>query len=97
MFCSAQAHPGNTLLDLDCEVSGFYEGRIPGTVTVSGHSEEYRLQQIQISPIFNLTVHGPNLFPELPLSTIVERLRKLHQWAILEDDSELARLLGLSQ
>lgn len=41
---------------MDCENSGYYAGKIPGTVSISGYSEEYREDQLFKSPILNLAL-----------------------------------------
>ena len=97
MCISVFDYPGNTFLDLDCEISALYEGKIHGTVTVSGHSEEYRTQQLRIAPLVTMALLGTSVLPEIKLSTVIERLRRLQRSPSLEDHPDLARLLGLSQ
>jgi hypothetical protein len=97
MAVNAYAYPGNTFLDADCETSAYYEGTLPGTITISGYSEEYRAQQLRIVPLLKLALEAPTCLPEISLSTIVERLRKLQLQPSLEDNEGLRSILGLSQ
>src|SRR4051812_5822014 len=90
-------YPGNTFLDMDCESAAYYEGRIPGTVTVSGYSEEYREHQLLALPLLNLALEGATVLPVLPLDNIVERIRLLQRQPTLEDNNALIETLGLSQ
>ncbi|KAI9781776.1 MAG: hypothetical protein M1839_005769 [Geoglossum umbratile] len=90
-------YPGSTFLDMDCESTGHYEGRIPGTVTVSGYSEEYREHQLLAAPLLNLALEGATVLPVLPLDKIVERIRLLQRQPTLEDNNALRETLGLSQ
>jgi hypothetical protein len=39
MNVDAISYPGNTWLDMDSESSAYYEGKLVGTVSVSGYSE----------------------------------------------------------
>jgi hypothetical protein len=90
-------YPGSTFLDMDCESAGYYEGRLPGTVTVSGYSEEYREHQLLVAPLLNLALEGTSVLPVLPLDKIVERIRLLQRQPTLEDNNALREVLGLSQ
>src|SRR5436190_7458529 len=90
-------YPGSTFLDMDCESSGYYEGRIPGTVTVSGYSEEYREHQLLAVPLLNIALEGTTVLPAMPLDKIVERVRLLQRQPTLEDNDALRETLGLSQ
>jgi hypothetical protein len=89
--------PGNTFLDMDCESSAYYEGKLPGTVTVSGYSEEYREQQLLRFPLLNLSLEGTHTLPVMPLDKIVSRIRLLQRDHTLEDNDALREILGLSQ
>ena len=89
--------PGNTFLDMDCESSGYYEGKLPGTVSISGYSEEYRQHQILHAPILNLALESTETLPTMTLEKIVDRIRLLQRQPTLEDNTALKDILGLSQ
>ncbi|KAH0559839.1 hypothetical protein GP486_003648, partial [Trichoglossum hirsutum] len=89
--------PGNTFLDMDCESSGYYDGKLPGTVTISGYSEEYREHQLLIAPLLNVALRGTTIIPTMPLDKIVDRIRLLQGQPTLEDNEALRGILGLSQ
>lgn len=97
MAINAYSYPGNTFPDADCETSGYYDGKLPGTITISGYSEEYRTQQLQVAPFLKLALEAPTCLPEISLSTIIERIRKLQLQPTLEDNEGLRVILGLSQ
>ncbi|EER22999.1 hypothetical protein D8B26_004292 [Coccidioides posadasii str. Silveira] len=97
MAVGSVSYPGSTFLDMDCETSGFYEGKYPATITISGYSEEYRAHQLLQQPILKLSLESEHLYPEVPLGKVVERLRKLRNQPSLEDDEGLKNLLNLSQ
>ena len=97
MAVDTLSYPGNTFLDMDCESSGYYEGKIPGTVTVSGYSEEYREHQLLAAPLLNFALEGTAVLPAMPLDKIVERIRLLQRQPTLEDNGALREILGLSQ
>jgi hypothetical protein len=97
MAVSTYNYPGSTFLDVDCESSPYYEGKIPGTTSISGYSEEYRTQQLLILPLLNLALEGTSCLPEAQLGRIVERIRKLKYQPTLEENEGLRDLLGLSQ
>jgi hypothetical protein len=90
-------YPGNTFIDMDCESSGYYEGKLPGTVSISGYSAEYRRQQLLRSPLLNLTLEGTDTLPTMTLDKIVDRIRLLQRQPTLEDTVALKEILGLSQ
>src|SRR5947207_13222632 len=91
------SYPGNTFLDMDCESSGYYEGKLPGTVSISGYSEEYREHQLLIYPLLNLALEGTTILPLMPLDKIVDRIRLLQLQPTLEDNEALREILGMSQ
>src|ERR1700721_2234281 len=97
MTVNALDYPGNTYLDMDMETSKYYEGKLPGTVTISGYSEEYRDQQLSILPLFNITLEGNTVIPPMALDKIVDRIRLLQRQPTLEDNKTLGEILGLSQ
>ena len=97
MAVGTATFPGNTFLDMDCESSAYYDGKNPGTCSVSGYSEEYRTQQLLISPLLNLQLEGGSVLPDISIGTIVDRIRLLKLRPTLEDNANLANLLGLSQ
>ncbi|KAF1813431.1 hypothetical protein P152DRAFT_457795 [Eremomyces bilateralis CBS 781.70] len=90
-------YPANTFLDMDCTSVSNYDGKLPGTVTVSGWSEEYRAHQLIAKPVVQLSVEGRRTIPELPIDQVVERMRKLQVFRTLEDNEGLVKLLGMSQ
>lgn len=96
MAVSAAGYPGNKFLDADCETSACYSSKLPGTVSISGYSEEYRAQQLRTTPPLKLTLESRTVLPEIRLSTIVERLRKLKFSPFWEDSEGLSSILGLS-
>jgi hypothetical protein len=97
MVHNALSYPGSTFLDMDCESSGYYEGKLPGTVTISGYSEEYREHQLLAAPMLNFALEGATVLPAMPLDKIVDRIRLLQQQPTLEDNESLRGILGLSQ
>jgi hypothetical protein len=97
MAVDAISFPGNTFLDMDCESSSRYEGKIPGTTSISGYSEEYREHQLLRAPLLNLALESTETLPTMPLDKIVERMRAQQQVATLEDNVALRDILGLSQ
>ena len=97
MVVDAYSYPGSTWLDMDPESSVYYEGNLPGTLTISGYSEEYRAHQLTKSPLLNLTLEGSTTFPEVNIDNIVTHLRRLQLYPHNEDDEALRQLLGLSQ
>ncbi|KAL4932031.1 uncharacterized protein BDV17DRAFT_254769 [Aspergillus undulatus] len=97
MVLNTYSYPGNTYIDADCETLAYYESKTPGTVRMAGYSEEYRLQQLRASPLLSLTLESSSVLPEIPLSKIVERLRKLQGSPQLEDNEGLCELIGLTQ
>jgi hypothetical protein len=97
MAISMLSYPGNTFFDMDCESLGHYEGKIPGTITVSGYSEEYREQQLLELPLLKLRLEATSALPTMELDKIVNRIRLLKLQPTLEDDVGLRDVLGLSQ
>jgi len=90
-------YPGNTFLDMDCESSVLYEGKLPGTITISGYSEEYREYQLSKAPLLNISLEGTEVLPTMTLDKIVDRVRMLQRQPTLEDNVALRDILGLSQ
>jgi hypothetical protein len=90
-------YPGNTFLDMDCETSAYYDGKIPGTTTVGGYSEEYRAQQLLRYPLIEVALEGESVLPDVSLSNIITRLRFRELNRSLEDNMGLVDVLGLSQ
>jgi len=91
-------YPGNTFLDMDCESSGYYEGKLPGTVSISGYSEEYREHQLLLSPLLNLSLESSSVLQvPPPLNQIVQRIQTLQRMPTSEDNEALRSMLGLSQ
>jgi hypothetical protein len=97
MHSDALTYPGNTFLDMDCESAAFYDGKLSGTVTVGGYSEEYRLHQLIIAPALNLSLEAQVGLPTMSLDLIVARLRKIQLSPTFEDSDGLKPFLGLSQ
>ncbi|KAL4789305.1 hypothetical protein BDV19DRAFT_374338 [Aspergillus venezuelensis] len=97
MTLNTYSYPGNTYIDADCETLTYYDSKTPGTVRMAGYSEEYRLQQLRASPMLNLTLEASTVLPEISLSKIVERLRRLQASPQLEDNEGLCELIGLTQ
>jgi hypothetical protein len=89
--------PGNTFLDMDCESSGYYEGKLSGTVSISGYSEEYREHQLLKSPRLNITLESTSPPPAMAIEKIVDRIRLLQRQPTLDDNTALMEILGLSQ
>ncbi|KAF2753216.1 hypothetical protein EJ05DRAFT_515049 [Pseudovirgaria hyperparasitica] len=96
MAVDQQSFPGNTFLDMDCESSCFYQGKWPGTVSVSGYSEEYREHQLNLSPLAEIALEGSVIPPLASLDRIVERIRSL-QTEDTEDPDGLREMLGISE
>ena len=84
-------------MDMDCESSEYYEGKLPGTVSIAGYSEEYREYQLLIAPLLNIALEGTNCLPTMPVDRILDRLRKLQLQPSLKDNEGLRDFLGLSQ
>jgi hypothetical protein len=97
MAINLQSFPGCTFLDMDCESSGSYEGKVPGTVSIHGYSEEYREHQLLRAPMLNLALEGANTLPAMALDKIVERIRLLQGQPTLENNEALREILGISQ
>jgi tetratricopeptide (TPR) repeat protein len=95
MAISNVTYPGSTFLDMDLESGNFYDGKLPGTVTVSGFSEEYRNQQLQAKPPLNLTLEANVGLPVIDLDRIITRLQFLQTSQYNEDSEGLKPLLGL--
>jgi hypothetical protein len=89
-------YPGSKFLDMDCESGGFYEGKIPGTVSVSGYSEEYRIFQLSTVPLLSLTFESNEGLPVIDLDKIVARLQRLQLYQFTEESEGLKEFLGLS-
>jgi hypothetical protein len=96
MTLNTYSYPGNTYIDADCETLTYYDSKIPGTLRMAGYSEEYRLQQLRAAPLLNLTLEANTVLPEIPLSKIIERLRKLQGSPQLEDNEGLCEFIGLT-
>ena len=97
MVVDNYGYPGSTWLDMDPESSAYYEGKLPGTVGISGYSEEYRTHQLLISPLLNLSLEGQTGFREVPIDTVVSHMRRVQMRPNTEDDEALKNLFGLSQ
>jgi hypothetical protein len=97
MAVDAISYPGSTFLDMDCESTGHYEGKLPGTVSISGYSEEYREHQLLLSPRLNLSLESTTSLQVAPLDKIVQRIQILQRMPTSEDNEALRNLLGLSQ
>ena len=97
MAVDALNFPGNTFPEMDCESSGYYEGKLPGTVSISGYSGEYREQQLLAAPFLDLILESANTLPTMELDKIVDRIQLLRRQATLEDNEGLRDILGLSQ
>jgi hypothetical protein len=96
MHTYAINYPGNTFLDMDCESATFYDGALPGTVTVGGYSEEYRQHQLLILPALNFALEATVGLPTASLDQIVKRLQTLKSQTY-ENSQALLPFLGLSQ
>jgi hypothetical protein len=90
-------YPGTTFLDMDCETSEFYEGKLPGTVSISGYSEEYREHQLSKYPMLVLALEGTVTLPTMEIDKIVERIQSLQRRVAPTDNTALRDMLGLSQ
>ena len=97
MAVETSKYPGNTFLDMDCESSAYYDGKIPGTTTVGGYSEEYRAQQLLKYPLIEVALEGDSILPDISLSKIIARLRFREMERTIEDNVGLVDLIGLSQ
>jgi hypothetical protein len=89
--------PSNIFLNDDCETSPFYEGKLPGTVTITGYSKEYRVHQLSLNPRLNITFEVSGALPGAPLDKIVQRISTLQLLGTSEDSELLGQMLGLSQ
>jgi hypothetical protein len=96
MAVDAISYPGNTFLDMDCESSAYYEGKLPGTIGISGYSEEYREHQLLIAPLVNIAFEGQETLPTFPLDRIVKRIRTLLVAPNQEDNETLREMMGIS-
>jgi hypothetical protein len=97
MAVDSISFPGNTLLDIDCETSAYYEGKLPGTVSIAGYSREYREHQLIKAPILSLALEGTTVLPTMTLDKTIDRLRVLQRRPTFEDNDGLRDILGLSQ
>lgn len=82
---------------MDAETSGYYEGKIPGTVSISGYSEEYRQHQLIIYPMLLFHEESTTVLPIIPLERIVQRIQTLELLPTSENSEALRDMLGLSQ
>ena len=82
---------------MDCETFRYYDGKIPGTTSISGYSEEYRAYQLQHLSLLNLSLESTNVLQPMTLDRIVNRIRLLQLQPTLEDNNTLREILGLSQ
>ncbi|KFY49262.1 hypothetical protein V495_00643 [Pseudogymnoascus sp. VKM F-4514 (FW-929)] len=89
--------PSNTFLNNDCESSPYYEGKLPGTVTITGYSKEYRVHQLSLNPRLNITLEASGALPGASLDKIVQRISTLQVLGTSEDSELLGQMLGLSQ
>jgi hypothetical protein len=89
-------YPGSTFIDDDPETSASYDGKIPGTVAISGYSEEYRAHQLRILPLVNLQLQSTVGLPKISLDKVVARLARIRTSMTIEDDEGLKEFLGLS-
>src|SRR5277367_5369137 len=90
-------YPGNTFLDIDCESSGYYEGKLPGTVGISGYSKEYLEQQLLLFPLLNLSHESTIVLQALPLDKIIERIQTLQRTPTSQDNEALRSIFSQSQ
>jgi hypothetical protein len=97
MAVSSCNYPGSAFLEMDFESTVYYEGKHPGTVSISGYSEEYREQQLLRAPLLNIALAGTTALPVVSLDAIVDRIRKVQLQPIVEDDEGLKEFLGLTQ
>lgn len=97
MHLAPTSYPGNTWLDMDAETSAYYEGKLLGTVSISGYSEEYREHQLLIAPMLQLSLESTSTLPVIPLDKIVQRIQTLKISPTSEDNEGLRGLIGLSQ
>ena len=98
-FTDTFVYPGTNFLDQDPETSKYYEGKLPGTTTISGYSEEYRLHQLYLLPSLNLQFESATQgLPVVNLSDIVAHLQyQSTSLTRVEDNERLKPFLGLSQ
>jgi hypothetical protein len=82
---------------MDAETLAYYEGKLPGTVSISGYSEEYREHQLLRTPMLQLSLESTTALPVIPLDKIVQRIQTLKILPTSEDNEGLRGLLGLSQ
>ncbi|KAH8651223.1 hypothetical protein BX600DRAFT_473258 [Xylariales sp. PMI_506] len=82
---------------MDCEASFHFAGKFPGTTTINGYSEEYRLHQLALLPAINLQFESTVGFPVVSLADVVTRLKGLNMLRLSEDTPGLLPFLGLSQ
>ena len=87
--------PGTTFLDHDCETSSSYDGFYQGTVSVLGYAEEYRGYQLSLQTRLDLHLESQKIPPAMAIDKIVERIQALKLRPDLEDDNQLAQILGL--
>ena len=97
MVVDNYGYPGSTWLDMDPESSAYYEGKLPGTVGISGYSEEYRMHQLVIQPLLNLSLEGSAPLRDVAIDSVVAHMRRVQLRPNTEDDDGLMTLLGLSQ
>ena len=97
MVVDNYGYPGSTWLDMDVESSAYYEGKLPGTVGISGYSEEYRVHQLIVQPMLNLSLEGSTPLREVSIDNVVAHMRRVQLRPNVEDDESLKNLLGLSQ
>ena len=89
-------HPGNNFIDQDCESSSYYDGKSPGTTSIVGYSEEYRAQQLAQAPLLRFVLEANSCLPQIPLSKIVDRIRKIKFQPNQEENEGLREFLNLS-
>ncbi|KAI9792116.1 MAG: hypothetical protein M1833_001264 [Piccolia ochrophora] len=69
-------YPGGTFLDMDKEVSAYLQGKLPGTVCLTGYSEVYREDQLGPTRL-NLVLEDVRPLPLPSMDRIVQLLTNL--------------------
>ena len=83
MYLQLTAFPGTTLLDRDPEVADGYDGRLPGTLSISGYDSAYFDQQCRASiryrPVVYTDLTAP---PTIPFQTAMTRLADFRDFGV---------------
>lgn len=97
IYASAVHYPGTTYLDVDPETSVIYDGAAPGTLSVTGYSEEYRQQQFAATPRIVIALEEKVPPPKVTIDFLVKRMQSLYWPGHPLTEASLKQVLGNSK